>query len=166
MSDTQKDFERVTRFLYDLGQLAIELKQSDFNKEQFTKTFENWKKDELPEIFETAGENIGLPFREKKLDARGWQERRLFPAPFYDLQGVWSGETYRALFDEKMVGDTIGIFKHITNNKLEYGYKAGEKTRYINVNLGISEGFLNQEVNRISEVIINKVKDIRSKYLL
>lgn len=164
MNETEKDFERVSRFLYDLGQLAIELKRSDFNKEQFTETFKNWKEDELPDIFETAGENVNLPFREKNLDTRGWQERRLFPAPLYDLQGVWSGETYRSLFDEKAVGDTIGIFKRISRNRLEYGYKAGAKTKYINVNLGISEGFLNKEVNRISEVIINKVRAIRSKY--
>lgn len=167
MNDTtEKYFKRVSNFLYDLGQLAIELKQSDFNKEQFTKTFKNWKENELPEIFETAGENIGLPFLEKKLDAKGWQERRLFPAPFYDLQGVWSGETYRSLFDEEAVGETVGIFKRISNRRLEYGYKLTKKTKHINVNLGISEGFLNSEVKRISDVIIQKVKDIRNKYLV
>lgn len=82
------------------------------------------------------------------------------------MQGVWSGETYRSLFDEEAVGETVGIFKRISNRRLEYGYKLTKKTKHINVNLGISEGFLNSEVKRISDVIIQKVKDIRNKYLV
>ena len=154
----------VSNFLYDLGQFAIEIKKGDFYKQQLNITFENWKKDELPEIFDTAGKSVKLPFRKKKLKSTGWEKVRLFDAPQYDLAGVWTGETYRALFDERTVGDTVGIFKRVSRNRLEYGYKLTKKTEYINVNLGISKEFLNEEAKRISEVIMNKIEDIRRKY--
>ena len=154
----------VSNFLYDLGQFAIEIKQGNFYKEQLNITFENWKKNELPEIFDTAGRNIKLPFLKKKLKATGWQKQRLFDAPPYDLAGVWTGETYRALFDERKVGDRVGIFKRIDNNKLQYGYKLDKQTKYLNVNIGVSKKFFNSEVKRISNIIIEKIEKIRSKY--
>lgn len=154
----------VSNFLYDLGQFAIEIKQCNFYKEQLNITFENWKKNELYEIFDTAGRNIKLPFRKKKLKATGWEKQRLFDAPPYDLAGVWTGETYSALFDERKVGDRVGIFKHIDNNKLQYGYKLNKQTKYLNVNLGVSKKFFDSEVKRISNIIIEKIENIRSKY--
>ena len=154
----------VSNFLYDLGQFAIEIKKGDFYKQQLNITFENWKENELPEIFDTAGKNVKLPFRKKKLKSTGWQKQRLFDAPQYDLAGVWTGETYRALFDERAVGDTVGIFKRVSKNRLEYGYKLNKKTKYINVNLGVSKKFFDAEVKRISKIIIEKVENIRRKY--
>lgn len=156
----------VSNFLYDLGQLAIEIKQGKFYKEQLNITFENWKKNELPEIFDTAGKSVKLPFRKKKLKSTGWQKQRLFDAPPYDLAGVWTGETYRALFDERKVGDTVGIFKRISKNRLEYGYKLDKQTKYLNVNLGVNKKFFNAEVKRISDIIIEKIENIRSKYAI
>lgn len=156
----------VSNFLYDLGQLAIEIKQGKFYKEQLNITFKNWKKNELPKIFDTAGKSVNLPFRKKKLKSTGWQKQRLFDAPPYDLTGVWTGETYRALFDERKVGDTVGIFKRISKNRLEYGYKLDKQTKYLNVNLGVSKKFFNAEVKRISDIIIEKIENIRSKYAI
>ena len=154
----------VSQFLYELGQFAIEIKKGDFYKQQLNITFENWKKDELPEIFNTAGKNVKLPFRKKKLKSTGWEKQRIFEAPQYDLAGVWTGETYRALFDERAVGDTVGIFKRISRKRLEYGYKLNKKTEYINVNLGVSKKFLNAEAERISKVILENIENIRRKY--
>ena len=162
-----KDLDRVGRFLYELAQLNIQLKKGDFYKEQYEIFLMNWKNEDLENIFNTAGKNINNLFKPKK-DNPNWFKFRKFPAPQKNMQGIYTGETYHALFRGFKVGDKIDIFKRISRNKLQYGYKAKYKskdiTEYINVNLGVSEEFLNKEASRIAETLIEIIDNIREKY--
>lgn len=164
---TDNELDRVGRFLYELAQLNIQLKKGDFYKEQYLIFLDNWQNEELDNIFNTAGGNINNPFRSKK-DNPNWFKFRKFPAPQKNMQGIHTGETYHALFRGFKVGDKIDIFKRISRNKLQYGYKANYKskdiTKYINVNLGVSEDFLNKEASRIAETLIEIIDNIREKY--
>lgn len=164
---TDNELDRVGRFLYELAQLNIQLKKGDFYKEQYLIFLDNWQNEELDNIFNTAGKNINNPFRPKK-DNPNWFKFRKFPAPQKNMQGIYTGETYHALFRGFKVGDKIDIFKRISRNKLQYGYKANYKskdiTKYINVNLGVSEDFLNKEADRIAEILIEIIDNIREKY--
>lgn len=161
------ELDRVGRFLYELAQLNIQLKKGDFYKEQYLTFLDNWQNEELDNIFNTAGGNINNPFKPKK-DNPNWFKFRKFKAPQKNMQGIYTGETYHALFRGFKVGDKIDIFKKISRNKLQYGYKANYKskdiTKYINVNLGVSEEFLNKEADRIAEILIEIIDNIREKY--
>ena len=115
-----------------------------------------------------SGRNIKNPFKPKK-DNTNWFKFRKFQAPLKNMQGIHTGETYHALFRGLKVGEKIDIFKRISNNRLSYGYRAKYKskdiTKYINVNIGVSEEFMNKEANRIADIIIEMMEDIRNKYI-
>lgn len=169
MSLTEEQFNNIARFFYSMSQLAIKLRKGDFYKEQYFIFMDNWQNKELDNIFNTAGRNIGNPFNKKK-DNPNWFKYRKFPAPYRNMQGIHTGETYHALFRGVKVGKKIDIFKRISRNKLQYGYKANYKgkdiTKYINVNLGVSKEFLDSEAKRIAEVITDIFEDIRNKYTI
>lgn len=167
MSLTEEQFNNIARFLYALSRLAIEIKRGNFYKQQYEIFLANWKDTDFENIFKTGGQNIQNPMRAKKNNPN-WFKFRKFPAPQKNMQGIHTGETYHALFRGFKVGDKIDIFKRISRNKLQYGYKANYKskdiTKYINVNLGVSEDFLNKEASRIAETLIEIIDNIREKY--
>lgn len=163
-----KDLDRVGRFLYELAQLNIQLKKGDFYKEQYEIFLMNWKNEDFENIFNTAGGNINNPFKPKKDNPNWFKFRKFRVYPLVNTQGIHTGETKYALMRGFKVGDKIDIFKKISRNKLQYGYKANYKskdiTKYINVNLGVSEDFLNKEADRIAEILIEIIDNIREKY--
>ena len=162
------NFDNIARCIYDLMQLNLKIKKSDFYKKQYLTFLDNWQNEELDNIFNTAGRNIKNPFKPKK-DNTNWFKFRKFQAPLKNMQGIHTGETYHALFRGLKVGEKIDIFKRISNNRLSYGYRAKYKskdiTKYINVNIGVSEEFMNKEANRIADIIIEMMEDIRNKYI-
>ena len=161
-------YDDIVRCIYDLSQIIVKIKKSNFYKEQYEKFLLNWKEGELENIFKTGGRNINNAMKPKKNNPN-WFKFRKFPAPSQNLLGIWTGETRYALVRGFKVGNKIEIFKRISNNKLQYGYKAKYKskdiTKYINVNIGISEKFMNEEANRIADIIIEMMEDIRNKYV-
>lgn len=165
---TDNELDRVGRFLYELAQLNIQLKKGDFYKEQYEIFLMNWKNEDFENIFNTAGKNINNPFKPKKDNPNWFKFRKFRVYPLVNTQGIHTGETKYALIRGFKVGKKIDIFKRISRNKLQYGYKAKYKskdiTEYVNVNLGVSEDFLNKEASRIAETLIEIIDNIREKY--
>lgn len=142
------------------GFLKDEVKQVKARRD-FIKDF---RLELLPEILNTAGSNIDDPFKDKK--TLEWKKYRKFNVPTGWYRGIWTGETYYALWTGKST-ENVGIQQLIERDYIEYGYDRDDgATPYINFNLGFTDKFLEEQEekykNRVEAILNKKITAIEN----
>lgn len=134
------DFENVAKKLNSLTYI-LEKETHNIKKDISEKLLGFWQSKELPEIVKTKGASINSPFGiQKKADVSNWKKKRKYNVPFGWVAGVYSGETYWALWKGESVGNTK-IEKNAGKEGMMYDFN---NTKQINFNIGISKRFENE----------------------
>lgn len=144
----------------DISKMVASLEsflRNDVEQIKTTKPFiKDFRQQEIPEILKTAGENIQAPFRDKK--NKEWKKYRKFAVPTGWYKGIWSGETYYALWTGKSTTN-IGIHQVVEPGYVEYGYDTdNDSSKYINFNLGLSDNFYNEQQNKYYERALKMIE--------
>lgn len=146
----KSDTQGLVKYFNQLAAIQVVINKPKNLKANNERILFEYRRDMVPEIFETAGASVGLPFREKKTTK--WREYRAFPsAPAKLMTGVWSGETYEGLFKGEAAGSEVSIISKINSRQITFGFKAD----YRNVKIGLNDEFIKSQTEKSAQFFGN-----------